>query len=43
MFLTQWSVKKAMLKVFCDINEPITIDIFEKGATVNRASHYQFL
>ena len=35
-FQTLWSIKEVMLKVFWNMKRPITIDFFEKGATVNR-------
>ena len=37
-FRVQWSVKKAMQKVFWDMKRPITIDFHEKGTTVNSAN-----
>ena len=36
-------VKKVMLTVFWDIKGLISIDVLEKGATVNSASHSQQL
>ena len=42
-FLAQQSVKKVMLTVFWDIKESITIDILEKGATINSASYCRYL
>ena len=37
-FWAQWPVKKIMLVIFWDMKRRITIDFFEKGATVNNAS-----
>ena len=34
-------LKKVILKVFWDMKEPITIDLIEKGPTVNNASYNQ--
>ena len=42
-FYLQQSVKKAMLTVFWDMKELITINFLEKDATVNSASYCQLL
>ena len=41
IFWAQESVKKVMQTIFWDMKRTITIDFFEKGATINSASYFQ--
>ena len=43
IFEAQWSVKKAMQSLFLNMKGTITIYFFEKSATINSATYYQFL